>query len=114
MLVPKVLAALVGQVIPGHIFWTFLRSLSGPRFYLPPSFSLVLSQLEGTSPFPPYAPAQPPQNFCQGAVLTIMVETSGDFIAKSLLASTFLGLLVGHPALLLMEELSSCPKLNGL
>lgn len=43
-----------------------------------------------------------------------MVETSGDFIAKFVPASAFLGLLVGHPTLLLMEELSSCPRLNGL
>lgn len=55
---PKSLAAPVGQVSPGRIlFWAFLRSLSRPRFYLPPSASLVLSQPEGTFTLSPICPS---------------------------------------------------------
>lgn len=49
MVVPKALAALVGQVISGHtLSWVFL----GSRFPHAPVPNLVLSQVGGTSILP--------------------------------------------------------------
>lgn len=94
MLVPKALAALVGQVLSGHMLsWVFL----GSRFPHAPVPSLVLSQLGGTSILPHRSHLSLPWTFVGGhlggeAVFTYHGET-GRLHSKSLPSSTFLGLL---------------------